>query len=594
VDLTDLLELRMAAPADLEGDTLLVRCDLPGTMQLFRVPVVGGELVQLTSLPSPVAGHFVPGTETIVLEHDDAGNELTQLSLLEARAGAEPRPLVHDPEFAHRDVSMSRDGALLAYVTNRDNGVDWVAYVRALGDGCERRVFERGGVCTTAGFSPDAQMLAVLHDTGRPRDNDLYLVDADTGAAEHLTPHDDESWFDRPVWRPNGNAFFVATNVGRDTKAISRYDLAARGWSVVVESDWDLECHGDDAGRWLLVHANEDGYSRLVLHDAATTEPVGEVPLPGRGVVDEPILSRDGSKLAFMFSSPVHPGDVWVYDVKHRSLERTTRLPRPVYVSRDDLREPELHRFDSFDGESVPVFLWEPEGEGPFPVVVMVHGGPESQFEPAFQPSYTPLQQHLVSRGYAVAAPNVRGSTGYGKRYEHLDDVRLRLDSVRDLAALHDWLGTRPRLDASRAVLYGRSYGGYMVLAGLAFQPERWAAGIECVGISNFVTFLENTAPWRRAVREPEYGSLERDRDFLVEASPITHVDRLRAPLFIQHGANDPRVPLSETEQIHRVLTEKGIRCDLLVHEDEGHAISKLENRIETFERAVAFLDEVL
>jgi dipeptidyl aminopeptidase/acylaminoacyl peptidase len=165
---------------------------------------------------------------------------------------------------------------------------------------------------------------------------------------------------------------------------------------------------------------------------------------------------------------------------------------------------------------------------------------------------------------------------------------------VRELAALHDWLATRPRIDAARAVLYGRSYGGYMVLAGLAFQPERWAAGIECVGISNFVTFLENTAPWRRAVREPEYGSLERDRDFLVAASPITHVDRIRAPLFIQHGANDPRVPLSETQQIHRVLTEKGIRCELLVHEDEGHAISKLENRIETFERAVAFLDDVL
>jgi dipeptidyl aminopeptidase/acylaminoacyl peptidase len=242
----------------------------------------------------------------------------------------------------------------------------------------------------------------------------------------------------------------------------------------------------------------------------------------------------------------------------------------------------------------IPVFLWEPDGDGPFPVVVTVHGGPESQYRPAFLPSFTPFTQHLVSRGYAVAAPNVRGSTGYGKRFEHLDDVRLRLDSVRDLASLHDWLATRPRLDASRAALYGRSYGGYMVLAGLAFQPERWAAGIECVGISNFVTFLEHTAPWRRAVREPEYGSLERDRDFLVDASPITHVDRIRAPLFIQHGANDPRVPLEETEQISKVLTEKGIRCELLVHEDEGHAIGKLDNRVETFERAVAFLEDVL
>ena len=188
----------------------------------------------------------------------------------------------------------------------------------------------------------------------------------------------------------------------------------------------------------------------------------------------------------------------------------------------------------------------------------------------------------------------MRGSTGYGKRYEHLDDVRLRLDSVRDLASLHAWLGERPEIDASRAVLYGRSYGGYMVLAGLAFQPELWAAGLESVGISSFVTFLENTSPYRRAAREREYGSLADDRDFLIEASPITHVDAIRAPLFIQHGANDPRVPLAESEEIARVLREKGIRCELVVYTDEGHLITKLPNRIDAFTRMAGFLDEVV
>ncbi|TMK56007.1 MAG: S9 family peptidase, partial [Actinobacteria bacterium] len=560
VDLRALLELRSAAPADIEGETLLVRSDLPGTMQLFRASVRGGELEQVTDFPDPVEGRFVPGSQRILVEHDDAGNEHTQLSLLEP--GSSPEPLVHNPDFVHRDPRFSHDGQLLAYVTNRDNGVDWVVYVRSLRDGDERAIFDRGGVCIPAGFSPDARLFAVLHDTGRPSDNDLYLVDVASGEAENVSPHEEIAWFDEPVWRSDGSAFFVATTEGRDTKAIKRYDLGTRRWSVAVESDWDLECHGDDAGQWLLVHANEDGYSRVELRDAETREVVCDVPLPGRGVVEQPVLARDGSLLAFKFSSPVDPGDVWTYDVEQRELRRATGLPRSVDLG--VLREPELHRFESFDGESVPVFLWEPDGDGPFPVVVMVHGGPESQFRPAFLPSFTPLTQHLLSRGYAVAAPNVRGSTGYGKRYEHLDDVRLRLDSVRDLSSLHDWLGTRRRLDAASAVLYGRSYGGYMVLAGLAFQPERWAAGIECVGISNFVTFLENTAPWRRAVREPEYGTLERDREFLIEASPITHVDRIRAPLFIQHGANDPRVPLEETEQIHRVLTEKGIRCELL------------------------------
>jgi dipeptidyl aminopeptidase/acylaminoacyl peptidase len=592
VDLRTLLELRTVAPADISRDALLVRSDIPGTMQLFKVRESGGELEQLTDLPDPVEGHFVPSTGRVLVEHDDAGNEHVQLSLLGGSGTLEP--VVSAPAYVHREPRFAADGSLLAYTTNRDNGVDWAVYVRALADGEERRVFGGRGMCAPAGFSPDGRLLAVQQDTSRSGDNELYLVDLETEppAARHVSAHEGEAWFDEPVWRPDAAAFFVATNVDRDTKAVLRFDLASGSRQTVEEGEWDVACYGDDAGRRLVLHANEDGYSRLEVRDAGTLDHVANVPLPGKGVAESIVVAPDGRNIAFKFSSPVDPGDAWIYDIDGEKLSRVTELPRAIDLG--VLAEPQLHRFESFDGLPVPVFLWEPRGEGPFPVVVMVHGGPESQFQPAFLPSFTPFTQHLVSRGYAVAAPNVRGSTGYGKHYEHLDDIRLRLDSVADLGALHDWLASRPGIDASRAVLYGRSYGGYMVLAGLAFQPERWAAGIECVGISNFVTFLENTAPWRRAVREPEYGFLERDREFLVEASPITHVDRIRAPLFIQHGANDPRVPLSETEQIHRVLTSKGIRCELLVHEDEGHAIGKLENRVETFERATAFLDDVL
>jgi protease II len=587
--LRELHELRTAVPADVEEDTVLLRCDLPGSLQLYTVPLRGGDLHQLTNGHDPVDGHFLGGSDAVLLERDHEGNEHTQLWRLH---GDEETPIAVHPDFIHRDACVNHDRTALAYATNRGNGVDWAIVVHELATGSEREVFSPGGWNTPAGFSPDGRMLVVQRDSGHAGDNDLHLVDVESGAATHVTPHDDEAWFDAPIWSASGAVFFVATNVGRDTRAVSRLELEPGRWEVVHASEWDVECHGDDAGRWLLVHENGDGYSRLELFEREPLRGSGVVPLPGRGVVEAPVFSRDGSTLVFKFSSPTDAGDTWAYDIEARDLRRLTQLPRQI--APDDLREPKLHRFASFDGESIPVFLWEPDGDGPFPVVVMVHGGPESQFRPAFLPSFTPFTQHLLSRGYAVAAPNVRGSTGYGKRYEHLDDIRLRLDSVRDLAALHDWLATRPTIDASRAVLYGRSYGGYMVLAGLAFQPERWAAGIECVGISNFVTFLENTAPWRRAVREPEYGSLENDHDFLVEVSPITHVDAIRAPLFIQHGANDPRVPLSETEQIHRVLTEKGIRCELLVHADEGHAIGKIENRVETFERAVAFLGDVL
>jgi dipeptidyl aminopeptidase/acylaminoacyl peptidase len=584
--------MRQALPLSFsaDGSALLVASNVPGTQQLHLVGARGGELRQLTDFAEPVSGQFLPGGR-ILLEMDERGNERTQLYVLDAEPGAEPEPLAVDPRFIHGTPRVGRDGALIAYRTNRRNGRDFDVVARTLPSG-EERSLELGGWCAVAGISPDGRWVAVERLGERAGDSDLFLWEVDTGEVVHATPHGDEAEYHEPVWLADSSGFHVATNEGRDTLAIRRYDLASRSWRTVVESGWDLECVGDAAGRSLLVIANEDGYSRLDLRDPQTLELREEVPLPGRGVVERPVFSKDGALLAFGFTRVTEPLDVHLYDLDAHFLTRLTSSPRDVDPA--SLVEPVLHRFESFDGESIPVFLFEPEGEGPFPVVVTVHGGPEAQWRPWFAPSFAPLTQYLVSRGYAVAAPNVRGSTGYGKRYEHLDDVRKRLDSVRDLAALHEWLGARPEIDGSRAVLYGRSYGGYMVLAGLAFQPELWAAGIEAVGISSLVTFLENTSGYRRAAREREYGSLAHDRDFLIEASPMTHIDAIRAPLFIQHGRNDPRVPVGESEHIHRVLTEKGIRSELLIHEDEGHIVEKLPNRIETFTRAVAFLDEVL
>ena len=591
-DLRALLEMRQAVPLSFsdDGSTLLVASNVPGTQQLYVVPSRGGALRQLTDFPEPVVGRFLPDGR-ILLELDDRGNERTQLYLLDAEPGAEPEPLVVDPRFHHETPHVGDGGALLAYSTNRRNGADFDVVVRTLPGGDET-AYAPGGWCRAGPISPDGGFVVVDRVGDRAGDNDLFLFARATGDVVHATPHDAEAeWLD-PVWLADSSGFLCAANDAGDTFAIRRYDLASREWTTVVESRWDLECFGDEAGRSLLVVANEDGYSRLELRDPATGALREEVALPGLGVVEHPVFSKDGSLLAFGFSRPTEPHDVHLYDLDAHTLTRLTTSPRGVDAT--TLVEPALHRYESFDGESIPVFLFEPEGDGPFPVVVTVHGGPESQWRPWFAPSFAPLTQYLVSRGYAVAAPNVRGSTGYGKRFEHLDDVELRLDSVRDLASLHAWLGARPEIDATRAVLYGRSYGGYMVLAGLAFQPELWAAGIEAVGISSLVTFLEHTSDYRRAAREREYGSLAHDRDFLVAASPVTHIDAIRAPLFVQHGRNDPRVPVGESEHIHRVLTEKGVRCELLIFEDEGHTVEKLPNRIEAFTRAVAFLDDVL
>ena len=578
-DLRALLEMRQAVPLSFSADgaRLLVASNVPGTHQLYELPSRGGDLEQVTDLAEPVSGFYLPDGRVLV-EIDAGGNERTQLYVLDGGALEE---LVVDPRFIHRTPRAA--GNLLAYSTNRRNGVDFDIVVLDLRSGKEQ-VFELGGNCSVESISHDGAFVAVERIGEESGDGDIYICSTSTGDFEHVTPHEGAAEYFSVHWLDD--RLVLSTNEGRDT-----FGIAVDG-ELVHGSDWDLDCAVDDAGRNLLIVANEDGYSRLTLHDPATYVLRREVPLPGRGVVEHPVFSRDGSFLAFSFSSPVEPHDVYLVDVAAGALSRLTTSPREVEAAQ--LVEPTLHRFESFDGESVPVFLFEPEGEGPFPVVVTVHGGPESQWLPWFAPSFAPLTQYLVGRGYAVAAPNVRGSTGYGKRYEHLDDIDKRLDSVADLASLHAWLSARPNIDGGRAVVYGRSYGGYMVLAALALQPELWAAGIECVGISSLVTFLENTSSYRRAAREREYGSLDRDRAFLIEASPMTHIDAIRAPLFIQHGRNDPRVPVSESEHIHAVLEQKGIPCELLIFEDEGHTVEKLGNRIETFTRMTGFLDRIL
>ena len=269
-------------------------------------------------------------------------------------------------------------------------------------------------------------------------------------------------------------------------------------------------------------------------------------------------------------------------DIAEGTVHKLTESAGPLAGER--LVTPTAHRVPTPDDERVPCFAYsppEPTGSS----VLIIHGGPEGQSVRTF----SPIAQALAAQGHTVLVPNVRGSTGYGKRWYSADDARERLVSVRDLAAVHDWLGTLG-LDPARAALWGGSYGGYMVLAGLAFQPQRWAAGVDIVGISSLLTFLENTSPYRRAHREREYGSLAADADFLREASPLTHVDEISAPLFVIHGANDPRVPLSEAEQVAAAVRDKGVECDLLVYDDEGHGLAKRGNRLDAYPRAMEFL----
>jgi dipeptidyl aminopeptidase/acylaminoacyl peptidase len=607
-DIRAYLEIRTAGPSGFndDGTRLLISSNLPGTSQIFRMDspaehaaVPLDRLTQLTDENEPVGAGYLPRHDRLLVAMDAGGNERHQLFTMKDAplgplGGERLADLVVDPDHIHRPGGVSRDGRLLAYSSNRRTGSDFDVYVRDLDSGEESRVYAPGGWTGAGGFSPDATYLALWELTERPGDNRSHLLHLPSGELMEIDPHDDvdEAGVGTPSWLPDESAFFCSSDVGRDVAVICRGSVAGGEVELepVIAPGWSCGCAVDWTGRRLLVTWNDDGRTRARLHDPRTLEEIADVPLPGDGVASGFRFSRDGRYVTFGYSSSTVPGDAWMVDLDEMRSRRLTVSPSDIDPA--SLVEPELVRMPSFDGLDVPAFVYRPSASSDTsrPVVVNIHGGPESQYRPGF----SPLTQYLVASGFAVIAPNVRGSTGYGKRYQHLDDVDKRLDSVADLAAVHDWVATQPDLDETRAALHGGSYGGYMVLAGLAFQPERWAAGVDVVGISSLVSFLENTSSWRRRFREREYGSLSDDHDLLVAASPITHIDRMRAPLFIVHGANDPRVPLSEAEQIHAALTARGVRCELAVYHDEGHGLAKLVNRIDAYPRVVAFLREVL
>ena len=588
--LTRLLEARSAVIADVasDGEELLVRCDDSGSMQVYRVSAGGGDLVQLTFLAEPVAAAlYIPGADDIVVAVDRGGNEVYQLWLVD-RNGGEPRALMVEDNVKHDLGDVSTDGNLIAFTSTKRNGVDIDAYVLNRVDGRIRCVLE-GGWNRVECFSPDGRWLAVARlDGAFAISNDLLLVRVETSEVRMVVTRTGPGIAIAPAWYPDSSAFLFSTDSGRDVASIGRYDIATASWQYVLETDWDSEAVLSSDGRSALIVHAENAITRLQLHDGANLAHVRDIPLPEAGtgfglpLIARPYLSSDGARALLTYTTtatPLHPLRI---DVAGAAT------PAPLLpidqVVKPELVTPQLQKIASFDGEEITYFLYKPAVENP-PVVVVVHGGPEARFAPR----YDPFIIRLVAEGIAVAAPNVRGSAGWGRRFVSLDDRRLRLNSVRDLTAVHASLADR-EVDASRVAVIGGSYGGYMTLAALAFYPNLWAAGIATVGISSLVTFLENTSPYRRRVREVEYGFLDTDRDFLIEASPMTHVDDIRAPLMLIHGANDPRVPVGEARQLYESLVARGIQSELLIYEDEGHGLAKRANRLDALPRMLAFL----
>ena len=598
------LNMRSAGSPTLSpaADRIAFLTNITGTPQVWMVGAQGGWPEQLTFYSDTVSFvRWSPDGNGLVFAKARGGDENSQLFWL-SPDGAEIKALTNDPKIRHNFGDWSHDGKRISYASNKRHKDYFDIYVMDVATGREELVYQQDGSNSPVAWSFDDRWLVVSHDNEQlSQDNDLYLVNLQTKQSTHLTPHEGSAEFDDVHFTRDGNSILLGTNDKREFYSLARLNLANKNIEILDDTQWDLASTTiSNDGRLLAYTINRDGYSELYVRELGADGRLGAkseaVKLPGKGLIGVMNFSKDNSRLVFTFNGARYNSDVWLYDLKSRALNQVTRSSR-AGIPQSSFVEPELIRYKTFDGREVPAWYYRPrttpEGGGAsakLPVIVYVHGGPEGQEQPGFSAVF----QYFLAHGYAIFAPNVRGSTGYGKTYAHLDDVRKREDSVKDLAAAVEWLKTSGGADARRLAVMGGSYGGYMTLAAITLYPDLWAAAIDTVGIANFESFLKNTSGYRRKLREVEYGSLERDLDFLKTISPLYKVNNIKAPLMVIHGKNDPRVPYTEAEQIVKALRDRGAPVEYKLFDDEGHGIAKLSNRLVLYPLVADFLDRYM
>ncbi|OLC21897.1 MAG: hypothetical protein AUH33_00880 [Chloroflexi bacterium 13_1_40CM_68_21] len=587
--LTRILDARGAARLALSPDaaTLFYVSDLTGTMQLWSVPVAGGVPSRLSYECDRVGAYQVsPGGSQLAYGADEGGDERWAIWVMDTD-GTGARALTGRPDRIHHLAGWTPDGrALLAFANLRDERY-FDLYEIPLDGSTPKLVFRHDGTGFRATALRDGRVV-VTTNRSRSDENHLTLVERD-GSTRLLTPespaamHADARAYDGGV--------LVVSDRGRDKAAVARVGLDG-SFAYLVTPDRVV----DDlavAAPGYAYGLNVDGRSEVHLVVDGKDSVVAGLP-PGDLATDlignSLALAPDGT-LAIAWARYDAPSAVYV-----ASPGRPAKLVVPAQMAGlapEGLPGEELVTWRSFDGRTIPGFLLRPRGapNGPRPTVVQVHGGPEGQARPL----WNPLTVALVAAGFNVLQPNVRGSSGYGRAFMSLDDVRLRMDSVKDLDAGAAWLADADIAPADRIGVIGGSYGGFMTLAAITFCPERnWAAAVDIVGIASWATFFRKTAPWRRPLRAAEYGDPAKDADFLESISPLNFVDRIRTPLMVIHGANDPRVPVEEAEQIVATLRSRGREVDYLRYADEGHGLAKAKNRADAWPKVVAFFQKYL
>jgi dipeptidyl aminopeptidase/acylaminoacyl peptidase len=572
---------------------LAVVCDMSGSPQIWTVPEEGGWPTLVTAFDDPVSGvSWSPNSDWLAFSIAPGGGMNSQLYVAKPD-GSSVKRLTAGGKDNNWLGNWTLDGSRLTMASNQRSAETMDAYLVDPVGGTLDMVAELKGTGGIEGLSRDNRYVVISRLASRG-DNNLYRIDRKTGTEQLLTPHTGPGEFSGAT-SPDGKTIYLVTNKDRDLTAFGRVPMDAEGKPGPIEviasrDDAELEYFVmDDQGTQAALIWNNAGRNQLALIDLSSGKSTDISGLPAE-LIGSASFSRDGKKLALVLSGSATNPDVWVMDMTTHQFTQVTHSPH-AGVSFADLVKPELINFKSFDGLQLSGWLYRPKNQtGPGAYVISFHGGPEGQELPAFRSDY----QALLLAGIGVFAPNVRGSSGFGKKFVNLDNGPLRVNAVKDIKACVDYLVNNHIADPKRIGITGGSYGGYMTMAGLTEYPDSFAAGADLFGIVNFKTFFEHTEPWMAAISTVEYGDPKTQGKMLDQLSPIYKLDRITAPTMVLHGANDTNVPVIEAEQIVSTLKKRGVPVEYVLFPDEGHGWRKVNNRIRSTVEITQFFSKYL
>jgi dipeptidyl aminopeptidase/acylaminoacyl peptidase len=567
--------------------------NMSGSPQVWVVPAEGGYPRMVTNGDDPVTqAEWSPGSDWIAVTIAPGGGLNTQVYVVKPD-GTGMKLLTKGGEDNNGFDAWTEDGKQIAIDSSRDDPAARDSFMVDLATGTVKLVAKNPGVGDISNISRDGKraLLGRLKSRG---DNNLYLLDLATGKDTLITKHDGVAEFFGYI-SPDGRAAYIGTNKDRDLMAFGRIKFAADGTPGPIEmlaerADGELDgIRINKQGTLAALSWNVKGRSELSFYDLGQNKQIPGPKLPGE-IAGGAEFSDDGSKMAIVAAGAAQPTDVWIMDVKTEQFRQLTFSPH-AGVDLAALVKPELVTFKSFDGLELSGWLYKPKNQsGPGPYVVSFHGGPEGQERAPFRSDY----QALLAQGIGVFAPNVRGSSGFGKKFVNLDNGELRFNGIKDIKACVDYLVNNHLADPKRIGVTGGSYGGYMTMAAITEYPDLFAAGVDLFGIVNFMTFFEHTQPWMAAISTVEYGDPKTQKEMLDRLSPIYKLDRIKAATMVQHGANDTNVPVIEAEQIVKTLKERGVPVEYILFPDEGHGWRKIPNRIRSTVEMVRFFKEHL